>query len=74
MTQEQHDDIIWWARKAKLPKYMYDTPLAREALSRFQSQGCAACEMSAISDPRCSGMKHTCRKRASSSTTGAQNV
>lgn len=35
MTQAEHDSIIKMARQAKLPRYMYDTPAAREALKRF---------------------------------------
>lgn len=31
------EDLIAMCRKAKLPRYMYDTPAAREALARLLS-------------------------------------
>ena len=35
MTKEEHDNLIKLARKVKMPRYMYDTPSAREALNRL---------------------------------------
>lgn len=35
MIEVEHEAIIKLARQAKLPRYMYDTPSARESLNRF---------------------------------------
>lgn len=66
---EEYADVRALARKAKLPPFMWDTKGACEALFRFavmvivehEENKCVACELSSINDPRCSGMKHTCK-------------
>lgn len=35
MTESDHDLVVKLARQVKMPRYMYDTPAAREALNRF---------------------------------------
>lgn len=35
MTDADHDLIVKLAQKVKMPRYMYDTPAARDALNRF---------------------------------------
>lgn len=34
--------------------------LVRRSIIREIKEDCTACDLSAISDPRCAGMKHTC--------------
>lgn len=52
------ETLLWETVRdaAKLPK-----GATRDLLGPDRS-GCVACEMSAINDPRCSQMEHTCKR------------
>ena len=51
-TPDQHGDVDGWI-------YIKDL---KEILSEYVEEGCVACQLSVIGDPRCSGMEHTCKE------------
>ena len=66
MNQKEMDAILYKAgthcKQISSGEEVINIQSLKVILSEYVEEGCVACQLSVIGDPRCSGMEHTCKE------------